>query len=747
MALYRAYRHLKSKIPTVLARCLAVQNMEAREEATPLRYLSNPSDWLTLWWDAKCQFGWEFIDRCNAEDPEVLKENLLTSLQRAKTSVRCLLDLGIIYGYKGFGDPKTLDLRQILLEYLCQDFLGIMIANFKYHLLFLANKGRHAEAPPRKEEIRNIDGWLIDWRFRQWCLRRLIRDVSFGETLLLGVKRGLPSMDERNVETEVKCLLDDLGKESPATPQFLLEEVSRTAREIFGTQSPKPSKSFQFSDRAGFEVVAGVQKGGIRGVIWRWALEKGYASSELSLYSLKWGPHRGLVAEYRYLISDLYPHIWDGLFRLWIAEQRVTPKRPTKCRLAVIFEPLKVRPITAGESMRYALGKAFQQPLWDSLQRFPCFSFTGCSVNASIVTSQLSKYIGDLSDPLYYRGEFRAPRDVLYVSADYKGATNYMHSDCTQAVLDAIYPDPAWRAIAEDLVGAHDIHYYDRSGLGRERVLLRQVLQKSGQLMGSMISFPILCCVNVAVLRAAYERVLERTLSLKEIPALINGDDLVARMTTVCYDLWQSWIPHVGFFESPGKSYISRSWVQINSRTFDMEEITPIGFVAVRQRPFVNMGIIEGFKKGIEPQHEPVLENVAVRLGTVRKEFADLPPRIRSRAEEVFRVRYQERCKNALKAGAIPYIPSWFNPVELGGLGFGSNLRDLQCSIYEEPVDWKEFQASREWKYLKPTGHEFFSGDLLPADQRWVQTKMKMPRNWSEYESYAELERLKNYLD
>jgi len=264
--------------------------------------------------------------------------------------------------------------------------------------------------------------------------------------------------------------------------------------------------------------------------------------------------------------------------------------------------------------------------------------------------------------------------------------------------------------------------------------------------MGSMISFPILCCVNVAVLRAAYERVLSRRLSLKDIPALINGDDLVARMTTECYELWRSWIPHVGFFESPGKSYVSRSWVQINSRTFDMEEMG-LGFTAVRQRPFVNMGIIEGFKKSIEAQHEPVLENVAVRLGTVRKEFADLPPRIRARAEEVFRVRYLERCKKALKAKVIPYIPSWFNPVELGGLGFGSSLWDLQCSIFDEPVDWKDFEASKQWKYLKPTVYEFLSGDLLPADQRWDQKRMRLPRNWSEYESYAELECKKNYLD
>jgi hypothetical protein len=721
MALSQAYHEIKARIPRLVAnvvtwlenedRCL----QQADEAPFNIYEVVDPSVLLTQWWDVRTNEGWDFILQMKKIRISSELDSVLTrSLTRARSVVRTLLDFAQVFGYK-----KHFNLAEILLGYLCQDVRGVLIPNLKYHTLWLANKGRHVDPPPRPETVVNINGWLLDSSFRRWTLRRLNRDETFAETMLLGLKRGFPSLDEKALKNEVEGLLKDLSTQHEPTPQILIDEVRRTAREIFRVQEPDPRPRMQFSDRAGFEPEAGIRFGGIRGVVWRWSLNAGLTTRDQGLWRMEYNPYRGIRSTFEVYDFLSYHRIWDGLLRKWILDS--TDKRATMCRIAVIFEPLKVRPISAGEALRYGLGKAFQQPLWESLQRFPMFAFTGTPANCGLVSRQMSQML-----PHERMIGSYDPNFSQWKSSDFKGATNYMHSDLTTVMLDEIYPDPLWRRIASDLVESHDIHYYDSSVKGRE--LVARVLQKSGQLMGSMISFPLLCCVNAAVTRLAYEARLKTRLSLRELPVLINGDDLAMRTDSETLRYWMPLASAVGFTESPGKSYLSTEWVQINSRTYNMQGCSK-GLIAVQERPYVNFGIVEGFKKGIEVQDEPSLELVAVRLGTVRDEFSGLRPTIRKRVIELFSTRYKERCNAAFNKGLIPYVPSLTNPVELGGLGFGD--KDLSESERNARTNISEVRASWGWKYQPASVPEYLNACKIDDIDRWSR-KGKIPRSVQE---------------
>jgi len=557
-------------------------------------------------------------------------------------------------------------------------------------------------------------------------------------------------MDERNVATEVKDLVQSLATPSSPTPKFILDEVKRTASEIWGTNlKPMVHSRLQFSDRAGYEPEAGVKYGGIRGLVWRWAIAEGLAYNEVQLEMYKWGPHCGLIRCEAGLIELSYSHVWQGLYVHWVVSdiKNHFVKRPTNCRVAIIYEPLKIRPITAGEAKRYALGKAFQLPLWKGLQKFDLFQLTGTTVSAAAITRQMSIAY---PDEVSYKEEAHGPRleRDWFRSGDFRGATNYIHSDCTTAVLDAVVSNPYHRRICSDLVEAHQITYClpERSQGGRIKNVKSSFLQQSGQLMGSMISFPILCCVNAAVLRMSLEISHKRKYTLAEIPGMINGDDILFRGSREDDDVWQAMCPQVGFYESVGKSYLSKDWVQINSRTFDMSMKTPGMAIALKQRGFLNFGVIEGYEKGVSPQDCPSFEDMPLRLSNFWKEFEHLPfGGVERRAKELALTRLTERFEKAKKGGHIPFVPSFTNPVWAGGFG-----------LFAAPFDTDAANLALSYRWIKPALSQYLyepGSDEEEEDERmettgsWEQCSWRPLRSENEFLAWRENRLLHKYRD
>jgi len=186
-------------------------------------------------------------------------------------------------------------------------------------------------------------------------------------------------------------------------------------------------------------------------------------------------------------------------------EIRARTEEPVAVPLG-LAEALKVRVISKGPPFLYTYFKPVQKFLWSTLSRHPLFELIGTPVTPLI----LNKRIG------------RCGFGEVYTSVDYSDATNEMASWATEAVVEALreflpvryYEDRAiYKALTEHIIEGKD----------------GNLPQKRGQLMGSVLSFPILCIVNATILRLTEELLTGKKVSLRRLRAVVNGDDAVVR--------------------------------------------------------------------------------------------------------------------------------------------------------------------------------------------------------------------------
>lgn len=104
------------------------------------------------------------------------------------------------------------------------------------------------------------------------------------------------------------------------------------------------------------------------------------------------------------------------------------------------------------------------------------------------------------------------------------------------------------------------------------------VKQITGQLMGSVLSFPILCAANFtcfvkAVTRRCHALGIKRP-RLADLRCLINGDDILFVCDQELYFIWLEEIALVGFTLSPGKNLVSSTYFTINSTLYTTDVLT-----------------------------------------------------------------------------------------------------------------------------------------------------------------------------
>jgi hypothetical protein len=162
--------------------------------------------------------------------------------------------------------------------------------------------------------------------------------------------------------------------------------------------------------------------------------------------------------------------------------------------------------------------------------------------------------------PWLLRGDAKAKkfRDFVrvagesFVSGDYEAATDNLSIEVYEAVLTAIarrssvVPSSLWRYAL--LSARHWIKYGHREGM-----------QERGQLMGSFLSFPILCLVNYITFKFLVPR---------EVPVRINGDDIVFRATPAEIARWKEGVCNAGLVLSEGKTMVDEVFFTLNSTIF-----------------------------------------------------------------------------------------------------------------------------------------------------------------------------------
>ena len=231
------------------------------------------------------------------------------------------------------------------------------------------------------------------------------------------------------------------------------------------------------------------------------------------------------------------------------------PEDPLPVRVVPIKEPLKVRTITAGIGDTFCL-KPFQTAMWHALGEYPQFTLTHG-------TDRLVPAI----DRIYNASD---PHDV-WISGDYTAATDSFAIEASLALLEGILesidhlPTKRW-AMKE--ISPHLLIYPKDSGLS-------PVLQESGQLMGSLLSFPLLCLLNDCTASFC---------GVDPSKYLINGDDILIRASPAIYPEWKNCVREVGLDLSLGKNYIHKNFGTVNSQLILDGEVLPSGKQTVLSR-------------------------------------------------------------------------------------------------------------------------------------------------------------------
>jgi hypothetical protein len=109
--------------------------------------------------------------------------------------------------------------------------------------------------------------------------------------------------------------------------------------------------------------------------------------------------------------------------------------------------------------------------------------------------------------------------------------------------------------------------------------------------MGSVLSFPILCSCNLTAYWFTLEQYLGRTVQMRDLPVLVNGDDILFRTNDKFYRMWLDNIVEMGFELSLGKNYVHSKFLMINSESYWR---TQSGFESI---PYYNIGLLIGQSK------------------------------------------------------------------------------------------------------------------------------------------------------
>jgi hypothetical protein len=141
----------------------------------------------------------------------------------------------------------------------------------------------------------------------------------------------------------------------------------------------------------------------------------------------------------------------------------------------------------------------------------------------------------------------------VWISGDYSAATDSFSIEGSKALLEGILesidhePTKRW-AMKE--ISPHLLVYPKDTGLD-------PVLQKSGQLMGSLLSFPLLCLLNDCTAEFS---------GVDPSKYLINGDDILMRTQPETYSKWKEEVQNFGLDLSAGKNYIHPKFGTVNSQ-------------------------------------------------------------------------------------------------------------------------------------------------------------------------------------
>lgn len=312
----------------------------------------------------------------------------------------------------------------------------------------------------------------------------------------------------------------------------------------------------------------------------------------------KKGVHANVVAEQR--VRGGWEQ-WNSLRVLRDDQVFFSSFQEPNCTIQGILEPMKVRVISKGNALPYYSCKPLQVAMHSSMRDMDCFRLIGRPLSPT-----------DFMD----LAENSSPTDHWF-SVDYSAATDGLSWKYSGQIFKKIIEDlpEDMKILAGAVLGPHNLHY---PVAGRSEVVFKGV-QQNGQLMGSILSFPILCLANLGVyLLATNEVQFNWSDKARLRHVLINGDDMVYAAPPSLWERHVNIAAKVGLEMSVGKAYSHPVYANINStsihydlRKVNSNPVTVEEFLASKptketpwQIDFLNSGLFYGKNKVQEADSE-----------------------------------------------------------------------------------------------------------------------------------------------
>jgi hypothetical protein len=361
------------------------------------------------------------------------------------------------------------------------------------------------------------------------------------------------------------------------------------------------------------------------------------------------------------IVSDVLTRGYRQLATL-ISKERGLRQVPF-AQLLALAEAAKIRVISMGQDHLYSFLHGLRKILFRGVRRIPAI-VCDRPITSSIVSTMLG----------------RCAVGSVFVSGDYKAATNNLNPElaefCANEICDVLGLDEATRRMFLTGLTGHEICFGSSWDISDDFSLpgFATATQKWGQLMGSPVSFPILCLINLACISVSLHFEPGRTYpSIRDERILINGDDCAFQATRLQLHAWKDCAESCGLQLSVGKTYYSPDWVMINSTIFEQLPAAPCSCANIclcpsdvfRQHYFLNLGIMYGLKRSGDGQVGLVTDDqFSMTLGE-RSHYliSGLPESVATYAMHAFIA-----CNRTSLWSGIP----WFVPSEYGGYGLAS---------------------------------------------------------------------------
>lgn len=205
------------------------------------------------------------------------------------------------------------------------------------------------------------------------------------------------------------------------------------------------------------------------------------------------------------------------------------------CRYSLVVSKGKARGITITPA-EHQLLRPLHKTIYDYLSRYDWL------LRGEATPSKLSKFI---------------PVDgELVISGDYESATDNLSQLVAKEILDQLLLSSSHVPLGIQTLAVSSLFMKIEYSQGT-------IAQKRGQLMGNLLSFPLLCLQNYCAFTYLVPRGRDGS-----IPVLINGDDIVWRGTQAEYDVWAEGLAALGLTLSKGKTAVDPNFISINSTYF-----------------------------------------------------------------------------------------------------------------------------------------------------------------------------------